>query len=182
LWLQGELFPSYREYNFGDYRRSLERGLGNCGVAASTLVGLLQHAGVKSAILGLKGHTLAWAKTDTSEYILDPDYGVIFKGSYEEYAREPELSMRYGEAFERLKMPEEYRVDNLRLVKSAIAARPPFLSSLDEFLVDRDSEDQYYRLKWLIPLCMIAPWILVKLLLGVGLVRPASLAPPSTTT
>jgi hypothetical protein len=160
LWWMGEISPKYREYHFADHMLNLERGAGNCGHASTALLGLLEGAGIESKILGLRGHTMVWARTSNSEYILDPDYGTSFRGSFEQYLTEPELSRRYLEAFAKMGMPKENYEFNMTIVQRALHRSPPELTTLERFHGNLSFERQSYRLKWAIPALLLLPYLL----------------------
>lgn len=160
LWLRGELLPNYRQYNFADYRTTLERGVGNCGQASMALIGLLSTLSVESKIWGFDGHTVVWAKSKAgNEYLLDPDYGVYWRGTFEEFKKEPGLTERYTTAFDRMGTSSEKRIVEIRSVNKAFNSGPPSITTLEEFY-GTDSfrfEKWAYSMKWIVPIILLVP-------------------------
>ena len=53
---------SYVSYELSNYRRALERGIGQCGQQAMTVIGFLQEQGFETAFVYLNGHVVATAE------------------------------------------------------------------------------------------------------------------------
>lgn len=79
LYLASYIRPDiYRKYEFADYNKALERGVGLCSQRALIVIGVLNENGVEAQLIGLDGHVVLRAKVhDDTWYILDPDYGVV---------------------------------------------------------------------------------------------------------
>jgi hypothetical protein len=70
--------PEFERYHYANYERSLKRGIGLCGDASMTLSQLLGKENIDNKILTFPGHVVVYASfNDGSEYILDPDFGVV---------------------------------------------------------------------------------------------------------
>ncbi|MEJ2418378.1 MAG: hypothetical protein P8Y45_15900 [Exilibacterium sp.] len=80
LYLASYIAPEYfQKYEFMDYHRALERGVGLCSQAAIVLAEFLRDKGMTAKIVGLTGHVLVTAPVDEQEeewWVFDPDYGV----------------------------------------------------------------------------------------------------------
>ncbi len=80
LYLASYIAPEYfQKYEFLDYHRALERGVGLCSQAAIVLAEFLRDKGMTAKIVGLTGHVLVTAPVDEQEeewWVFDPDYGV----------------------------------------------------------------------------------------------------------
>ncbi len=165
LWLRGEFLPNYRQYNFADYRVTLERGVGNCGQASMALIGLLSTFGVECKIWGFDGHTVVWAKSKAgNEYLLDSDYGVFWKGTFEEFKKEPGLTERYTSAFDRMGTTSEKRIVEIERVTSVFNSGPPKPSTLEQFHGADSSEFEKlaYQGKWVLPLILALPALILR--------------------
>ena len=93
------IYPAlFVKYQFVDYHRAVERGVGLCSQEAFVLTGILRERGIKADIVGLDGHVVVTAPTDESQqvwWILDPDYGVVIPNSITEIEKNPELVRPY---------------------------------------------------------------------------------------
>lgn len=165
LWLLGEFRESFRRYNIGDPYLALQRGVGNCGQASMILTQLLREQGIESKILTLRGHTLVWARTGpASEFVLDPDYGVVFRGSFDQYAGDKAwLEASYREIFAQMGTPERRIPGELNLVKAAVEYGNPGYIDFEGFFGagNLEYEAQAYALKWWIPMIALAPFLAV---------------------
>jgi hypothetical protein len=93
------IFPDlFVKYQFVDYHRAVERGVGLCSQEVFVLTGLLKERGIQVDIVGLDGHVVMTAPVDASQkvwWIFDPDYGVIVPNSISEIEKNPELVRLY---------------------------------------------------------------------------------------
>jgi hypothetical protein len=81
LYIASYLDPEeYLKYEFYDYRRAIERGVGLCSQQAIIVSEILLEKGIPSFIIGLSGHVVLRAQVDADRnewWVLDPDYGVV---------------------------------------------------------------------------------------------------------
>jgi hypothetical protein len=81
LFIASYLDPEeYLKYEFYDYRRAIERGIGLCSQQAIIVSEVLLEKSIPSFIIGLSGHVVLRAQVDKSRdewWVLDPDYGVV---------------------------------------------------------------------------------------------------------
>ncbi len=93
------LWPDlFAKYQFVDYHRAVERGVGLCSQQVFILVGLLAERGIQADIVGLDGHVVATASVDQAGkewWIFDPDYGVIIPDNISTIEANPELVRPY---------------------------------------------------------------------------------------
>tara|TARA_B100000780_G_C21108595_1_gene447828 strand:+ start:1209 stop:2045 length:837 start_codon:yes stop_codon:yes gene_type:complete len=88
--------PEYKKYHFGNYKRSLERGIGICGDASMVMNQILEKEGIESQIVSFPGHVILEARLSNGDKILsDADFGVIMPFSVEELNKAPNLAMDY---------------------------------------------------------------------------------------
>ena len=92
LWFAAWVKPvEYRKYEFRDYKKALERGVGICSQQAMALKGLLMANGIKASLWDIAGHVVVSATFgDGSQWILDPDYGKYVPYSIREIEENPE--------------------------------------------------------------------------------------------
>jgi len=81
LFIASYLNPEeYLKYEFVDYRRAIERGIGLCSQQAIIVSEILLEKNIPSFIVGLSGHVVLRAQVDKGLdewWVLDPDYGVV---------------------------------------------------------------------------------------------------------
>ena len=81
LFIASYLNPEeYLKYEFVDYRKAIERGIGLCSQQAIIVSEILLEKSIPSFIVGLSGHVVLRAQVDKSHdewWVLDPDYGVV---------------------------------------------------------------------------------------------------------
>lgn len=81
LFIASYLNPEeYLKYEFVDYRKAIERGIGLCSQQAIIVSEILREQSIPSFIVGLSGHVVLRAQVDKSHdewWVLDPDYGVV---------------------------------------------------------------------------------------------------------
>ena len=101
LYLFLFLKPStYVSYELSGHRRALERGIGQCGQQAMTVIGFLEEHGFNTGFVQLNGHVVATAEVAPGEwYVLDPDYGVSIPHSIDELANNRTLVETYYNRF-----------------------------------------------------------------------------------
>ena len=86
--------PEYNKYHFGDYKRSLERGIGICGDASMIMSQILEKEGIESQIVSFPGHVILEAKLGNGEKVLsDADFGVTMPYSVDELNEAPYLAI-----------------------------------------------------------------------------------------
>ncbi len=99
LWGTSFIFPDlFVKYQFVDYHRAVERGVGLCSQQAFVLTGILRERGIKADIVGLDGHVVVTAPVDTAQntwWIFDPDYGVVIPNNIAQIEANPELVRPY---------------------------------------------------------------------------------------
>ena len=107
LFLVNYLYPKsfpkaymIRKYEFCDYDRAIERGVGLCSQHATVLSQLLNKRNIRCQVLRLDGHVVAYAEVDSVKnkwWVLDADYGVIIPYSIKKIEKETSLIRFYYE-------------------------------------------------------------------------------------
>jgi hypothetical protein len=99
LWGTSFIYPDlFVKYQFVDYHRAVERGVGLCSQESFVLTGILRERGIKADIVGLDGHVVVTAPVDAAQkvwWILDPDYGVVIPNNIAAIENNPELIRPY---------------------------------------------------------------------------------------
>lgn len=145
----------YDKYEYCNYKKALERGVGFCSQHALAMEDLLKEKGIDSKVMGLDGHVIVTAQVDKENniwWVFDPDYGVIIKHDMEEIVNNPEIIRPYYlEKFS----DKTINIDKLILIydnKNGKDAEYPCVNS--------ETENKSYILAWLIPALLIIPQIL----------------------
>lgn len=84
----------YERYEFSNYKKNLERGVGLCSTHSTIVKGILLENGIKAELLDVGGrHVVVRAElNDTATYILDPDYGIVVPHDTAALTANPELA------------------------------------------------------------------------------------------
>ncbi len=94
LYAASYIYPSkYRMYEFSNYKKNLERGVGLCSTHSTIVKGVLLDNGMKAELLDVGGHHVVVRAelNDTATYILDPDYGIVVPFDTAAITANPEL-------------------------------------------------------------------------------------------
>jgi len=83
----------YKMYEFSNYKKNLERGVGLCSTHSTIVKGVLLDNGMKAELLDVGGHHVVVRAelNDTVTYILDPDYGIVVPFDTAAITANPEL-------------------------------------------------------------------------------------------
>ena len=95
LFIASYLAPEeYLKYEFYDYRRAIERGVGLCSQQAIIVSEILLEKRIPSFIIGLSGHVVLRAQVDADRdewWVLDPDYGVVIPHDIDIIEKNPKI-------------------------------------------------------------------------------------------
>ena len=143
----------YLRYEFTDYRRALERGIGLCSEHAIILEEVLENNGINAKIIGLSGHVVASAKADGKWFILDADYGIVIPNSIEEIEQNPAIAHYYYK--------DTWNPDLLTSIYGSKEDNYQF-DSAQAYSSQKtvDFEQKSYIYIWLIPLGLTSPLLL----------------------
>jgi hypothetical protein len=145
----------YRKYEFGNYRRNLERGTGLCSTHCTVVKGVLNENGIEAELFDLGGHVVITAKVgDQADFILDPDYGIYIPFSIEEIEADPEITRPFYASIADQYFPgrqDRYTTDVV--VSLYEKHRNHTYSTYNWF------EDFSYVAIWIIPLLLISPFL-----------------------
>jgi hypothetical protein len=158
LFLASYIAPKqYRKYEFTDYKRAIERGVGECSQQAIILYEALKQKNMEAVIVKLRGHVVVMALIDELAgqwWTLDPDNGVVIEHGINEIEGNPAIIKEYyadnGIKIETIRsLINVYRMPGNRIYQGTA----DFLRS--NYLVER----LFYLLIWLIPSSMAAPFV-----------------------
>lgn len=84
----------YERYEFLAPDLAVERGIGLCSQFALAIHGYLTRAGISSHIVGLGGHVVVEATTNTGDrFVADADYGVVLPHAIADLEAKPALAL-----------------------------------------------------------------------------------------
>ena len=93
LYLASYIDPKkYERYEFSNYKKGLERGVGLCSSHSIVVKGVLQENGIKAELLDVGGrHVVVRAEFGDKAYLLDPDFGYYVPYDTAAVTANPEL-------------------------------------------------------------------------------------------
>ncbi len=154
LFLASYVYPAkYRKYEFNDYKRGIERGVGLCSQHAIILSTVLEKNGIDTRIINMPCHVVVMAEADRELkewWVTDADYGVIIPNGIEELKNDLQLvSSHYkakGFSNEVINDVLECYSNVLKIDKNALD-----YSGVKWYYIEKSS----YVLKWLIPISFL---------------------------
>jgi glycosyltransferase involved in cell wall biosynthesis len=158
LFIASYLDPEeYLKYEFVDYRKAIERGLGLCSQQVIIVSEILSEKSIASFIIGLSGHVVLRARVDENGdewWVLDPDYGIVMPYDINFIENNPEIVRPfYAQA--------GYKPQTIDLLEKIYEREGNVVSreqgaSGYQFKRWRD-EPRFYFFKWAIPCILITP-------------------------
>ena len=157
LYLASYINPDkYKRYEFSNYKKNLERGVGLCSTHSTIVKGVLLDNGIKAELLDIgKHHVVVRAElNDTATYILDPDFGIVVPFDTLAISKDPEIvrapyanmsSLYYSDAI------DPYTTD----IMVDIFGKKKYVYSVENWF-----EDFSVSAKWIIPLLLVLPFFL----------------------
>jgi hypothetical protein len=158
LYLASYISPKkYKFYEFSNYKKNLERGVGLCSTHSTIVKGVLLDNGIKAELLDVGGHHVVVRAelNDTATYILDPDFGVVVPNDTLAITANPELvrgpyanmaSLYYSDA------KDPYTTD----IMVNIFGKKKYVYSVDNWF-----EYFSYWAIWIIPFILALPYALM---------------------
>lgn len=144
----------YKTYEFSNYKKNLERGVGLCSTHSTIVKGVLLENGIKAELMDVAGHHVVVRAelADTAKYILDPDFGVVVPHDTAAITANPELVRAPY-----LHMAELYYPD----------AKEPYTTDImvhifggKKYIYSVDNWFEYfsYWAIWILPLLLMLPY------------------------
>jgi hypothetical protein len=151
-WISGDI-----KYEFRNYRKVMERGVGICSQPCIALKYLLKDNNIKADLWDLKGHVVVEAKfKDSTNYVLDPDYGQYVPHGMTEIKENPELVR------ESYKNQDNVYADHVKEHKHTDDIVNLYEKDGNHiYYMDKNFEDFSYIAIWILPLLLMLPYILV---------------------
>tara|TARA_R110002050_G_scaffold300778_1_gene472545 strand:- start:21302 stop:22138 length:837 start_codon:yes stop_codon:yes gene_type:complete len=145
----------YERYEFSNYKKNLERGVGLCSTHSTIVKGILLDNGIKAELLDVGGHHVVVRAelNDTATYILDPDYGIVVPFDTAAITANPELARAPYSQMADLYYPDAkdpYTTDYLVKI---------FGDRKHVYSVDSWFEYFSYWAMWIIPFLLMLPFV-----------------------
>lgn len=148
----------YRTYEFSNYKKNLERGVGLCSTHSTIVKGVLLDNGIKAELMDVGGHHVVVRAelNDTATYILDPDFGIVVPHDTAAISANPELIRAPYKDMAALYYPDAkdpYTTETMVDI---------FDKKLRIYSVDNWFEYFSYWAIWIIPFLLMMPYAMVK--------------------
>jgi hypothetical protein len=144
----------YRQYEFSNYKKDLERGVGLCSSHCIVLKGALNKNGIYADLWDIAGHVVLRTKVAENEwYLLDPDFGVVVPFDTAAVQANPEIVRPYYKDMAKLYYPDAkspYTVDHVVEIYGR--------EGNHIYTVDNWFEYFSYWAKWIIPLLLMTAY------------------------
>jgi hypothetical protein len=161
LFLLSYVQPSsFMKYEFVNYKRGINRGVGLCSQKVIIESAILAEKGIPSEIISLSEHIVLQAQVDVGNdewWVLGPDYGVIIPYSIYDIEKNPEIIRPYF-------LKGGYNESTINMLTRVYSNKPQIYKGIKEYSPKRYYfEDLLYLLKWIIPfILMIIPVIMLR--------------------
>jgi len=152
-------FRKDNRYEFKNYKKGLERGVGLCSSHSIVVKGVLLDHGVEAHLWDIAGHVVVRARVSEDEwYILDPDYGLYVPHDIEEIEADPEITRPSYEHLAYLYKPDyddPYTTDKIVELFGK--------EGNHIYTYDARFENFSYIAIWVLPFLLMLPFILKKI-------------------
>ena len=144
----------YKMYEFSNYKKNLERGVGLCSTHSTIVKGVLLENGIKAELLDVGGHHVVVRAelNDTATYMLDPDYGIVVPHDTAAITANPELVREPYKDMAELYYPDAVDPYTTEILVKIFGDRKHVYS------VDNWFEYFSYRAIWIIPFLLMLPF------------------------
>lgn len=147
---------TYGMYEFTDYRKNLERGVGLCSSHAIVVKGVLNDNGMDASLWDIAGHVVVRAQLDEKEaWVLDPDFGVVVPFDTAAIEADPEVVRPSYKDMAGLYYPDAkdpYTTDHVVELYGK--------EGNHTYTVDNKFEGFSYVAIWILPLLLMAPYLM----------------------
>ena len=162
-WIRDELAVPGRApvsvYEFANYRKVVERGIGLCAQHAVVVCSLLQENKIACKMVMLENHVVVIAQVDPRNnvwWLLDSDYGVVVPHDFDRITFSPDIAAPYYRA-------KGYDEATTAAIVSYFAKEKTIADSVKEAFGEKRYyfELWSYYLVWIIPIVLVIfsrPW------------------------
>ena len=149
-------FKKDDRYEFKNYKKGLERGVGLCSSHSIVVKGVLLDNGIEAHLWDIAGHVLVRARVSEDEwYILDPDFGLYVPYDIAEIEADPEITRPAYENMAELYKPDykdPYTTDKVVEIYGK--------EGNHIYTYSARFENFSYIAIWVLPLILILPYLL----------------------
>ncbi len=146
----------YKHYEFSNYKKDLERGVGLCSSHCIVLKGVLRRNGIEGQLWDIAGHVVLRTRVAENEWwVLDPDFGVVVPFDTAAIQANPEIVRPYYKDMAKLYYPDAkspYTVDHVVEIYGK--------EGNHIYTVDNWFEYFSYWAKWIIPIILMMPLLI----------------------
>ncbi len=148
-----------KKYEFRNYDKAIERGVGICSQPCIALKDLLNDQGIEADLWDIKGHVVVDAKfSDGNRYTLDPDYGHLVPYGMEAIQANPELVR------ESYKNQDDVYAPHLTKHKHTDDIVQMYARDGNHiYYMDKTYEDFSYIAIWILPILLMFPYAKTRL-------------------
>ena len=149
-------FKEDDRYEFKNYRKGLERGVGLCSSHSIVVKGVLLDNGIEAHLWDIAGHVVVRARvSEDAWYILDPDYGLYVPHDIAEIEADPEITRPSYANLSDLYKPDyddPYTTDKIVELYGK--------EGNHIYTYDARFENFSYIAKWVLPFLLILPFFI----------------------
>ncbi len=150
-WITG-----HKKYEFRNYKKVIERGVGLCSQPCIGLKYLLDANGIEADLWDLQQHIVVGVTfKDGTEYTLDPDYGYVIPVSMSGLQGNPNL---LWEAYKNQDAVYDSHVTEHKHTEDIVKMYRQEGNHI--YYMDKSFEDFSYIAKWVLPFLLILPYLL----------------------
>ncbi len=158
LYLMSYLDPhTYKKYEFVNYNKALERGIGLCSQYSSILVQIFQENNCDARIVGLGRHVVSTVQLkDGNWWIVDANYNIVIPFSLTYIEKNPNIVKNFY-------LEKGYSEEISNSMVEIYSKEKNIIYPKDGgkwYSKKADFEKVSYILKWIIPIILILPLII----------------------
>jgi len=145
----------YKKYEFSNYKKNLERGVGLCSTTSIVLKGVLNDNGIDASLWDIAGHVVVRAKVNNEWWILDADYGIVVPHDTAAIQANPEIVRpAYANLASKYKLnaPDPYTTDTVVKIYGKDGNHIYTMNNRFEYF-------SYWAI-WVIPFLLMLPYTL----------------------
>ncbi len=151
-----QLITGHQKYEFRNYKKVIERGVGLCSQPCIGLKYLLNENGIEADLWDLQQHIVAGVSfKDRTEYTLDPDYGYVIPVAIRGLLGNPNL---VREAYKNHDAVYASHVTEHKHTEDIVKMYQQEGNHI--YSMDKSFEDFSYIAKWVLPFLLILPYLL----------------------
>ncbi len=148
-WITGN-----KKYEFRNYKKVIERGVGICSQPCIGLKYLLNANGIEADLWDLQGHIIVGTTfEDGTEYTLDPDYGYVIPFGMKALQEDPELIREAYIHHDKVYAPHLKEHKHTEDIVSMYTQEGNGI-----YYMKKPFEDFSYWAKWILPILLILPY------------------------